>query len=194
MGQPRRAEADEVDLAEGFVEPESATKRADPAPRTREREEPAAHPYRAPSPRFEDREAPAPKARRDLTLLWAALAGLGLLGIVRAVASVPAHAPELAPAPLVEERAPPAIAPAQVEQAPTAPSALVLAHAEQMDLALAMERTDYATIRGKLLPKVGTATCEELAMLERACRVPYDPRCERLVSHRRRDLACRSHR
>ena len=194
MGQPRRAEADEGDLDESFTEPESPTKAAKPSPREGAREEPAAHPYRAPSPRFEDREDPAPKTRRDLTLLWAALAGLGLLGVVRAVASVPAHAPELAPAPLVEEREPAVIAPAQVEQAPTAPSALVLAHAEQMDLALAMERTDYATVRAKLLPKVATATCGELAMLEKACRVPYDPRCQKLVSHRKRDLACRTQR
>ncbi|MBK8213053.1 MAG: hypothetical protein IPK71_04820 [Myxococcales bacterium] len=192
MGPLQRAEAEEGDLAE--PDDRSSPAEVEPSPRGEAREAPAAHPYRAPSPRFEEREAPAPKTRRDLTLLWAALAGLGLLVVVRAIASVPSHAPELAPAPLVEEKAPAAIAPAQVEQAPTAPSALVLAHAEQMDLALAMERTDYATVRAKLLPKVTTATCGELAMLEKACSVPYDFRCERLVIHRKRDLACRSHR
>jgi hypothetical protein len=191
MGQPRRAEAEEDDQAETLAEPTRPTEADAPSPRG---EAPAAHPYRAPSPRFEEREAPAAKTGRDLTLLWAAFSGLGLLAVVRAIASVPAHAPELAPVAHTEPTPPSAPAPAQVEQAPAAPSALVLAHAEQIDLALAMEHTDYATIRAKLLPRVGTATCDELGMLEKACRAPYDFRCQRLVSHRKRDLSCRSHR
>ncbi len=150
--------------------------------------EPAGHPYRMPGVLPKERVPKAPKSRTAATLAWSALGGLVVLAVVRAVASVPVQKPAEPQATALVARAPVPLSAPEVVLSPPAPSAMVAARAEEVAIAMAVERKDYATAKSLLLPKIATLECDELRMLRTACASSRDWSCLRRTD--KASLAC----
>jgi len=139
--------------------------------------EPAGHPYRMPGVLPKERVPKAPKSRTAATLAWATLGGLAVLAVVRAVASVPVQKPAEPQATALVARAPVPITAPEVVVSPPAPAAMVAARAEEVAIAMAVERKDYATVKSLLLPKVASLECDEVRVLRDACSNSQDWKC-----------------
>ena len=151
--------------------------------------EPAGHPYRMPGVLPKERVPKAPKSRTAATLAWATLGGLVVLAVVRAVASVPVQKPAEPQATALVARAPLPLSAPEVVLSPPAPSAMVAARAEEVAIAMAVERKDYAMVRTLLLPKVATLDCDELQVLRNACSNSQDWKC--MQTTYKTSVACR---
>lgn len=182
MGRSPEARPEDRDDENEEEEPE-----ASPSGRATS-DEPAGHPYRMPGVLPKERVPKPPKNRTAITLAWATLGGLAVLGVVRAVASVPVQKPAEPQATALVARAPVPLSAPEVVMSPPAPSALVAARAEEVAIAMAVERKDYPTVKSLLLPKAATLDCDELRVLRNACASSRDWSCLRTTD--KASLAC----
>jgi hypothetical protein len=174
MGRSPEARPDDRDEDED----EEAEDEPEASPRGRGASaEPAGHPYRMPGVLPRERVPKAPKSRTAITLAWATLGGLAVLAVVRAVASVPVQKPAEPKATTLVAQAPVPITAPEVVISPPAPAAMVAARAEEVAIAMALERKDYATVKSLLLPKVATLECDEVRVLRDACSNSQDWKC-----------------
>ena len=153
---------------------------------------PEGHPYRVPGTRFEEVLPEAPKSRAGIMLALAALGGLVLLGIVRAVAVVPMQRPQepIAAAVIPFHPAEPKSPLENIVVSSPAPSSLILARKEELELSTAIEQNDYPAMRAKLLPKLAILECREVHLLVMACWRMNDYRCASATYPRQKALSC----
>jgi len=150
------------------------------------------HPYRAPAVREGD--TPRRRKRRSpLTAIVAATGGVVALGVMYALTRVPVQRPA---EPVVTALAAPTTVPKvnetavpEVSTAP-APTALIASQRDEVDLALAYEREDYAYVEATVLPHVTKASCSRLHMLATSCNRLHHWYCARRASAELADDGC----